>query len=169
MGLTGAEIAARLFSSFGSRAAQVCALCLEEEAERLSVLGGKIYPGIEAMLKELYPKAGLYIVSNCQRGYIESFPAWAGISAPGPARERQGFQRRRISGFWPPGRACAALSMWEIQLRTKRAPGRSAALLFTRATVSALPRLRTPFSSPPRSFPFCWKHFKIIFIGVCHV
>lgn len=79
MGLTGAEIAARLFSSFGSRAAQVCALCLEEEAERLSVLGGKIYPGIEAMLKELYPKAGLYIVSNCQRGYIESFLAFSGL------------------------------------------------------------------------------------------
>ena len=74
MGLTGAEIAARLFSSFGSRAAQV-----EEEAERLSVLGGKIYPGIEAMLKELYPKAGLYIVSNCQRGYIESFLAFSGL------------------------------------------------------------------------------------------
>ncbi len=79
MGLTGAEIAARLFSSFGSRAAQVCALCLEEEAERLSVLGGKIYPGIEAMLKDLYPKAGLYIVSNCQRGYIESFLAFSGL------------------------------------------------------------------------------------------
>ncbi|WP_339199685.1 HAD-IA family hydrolase [Solibacillus sp. FSL R5-0449] len=35
--------------------------------------GGVLYPNVENVLKELSQKYKLYIVSNCQDGYIESF------------------------------------------------------------------------------------------------
>ncbi|MBT2581209.1 HAD hydrolase-like protein [Planococcus sp. ISL-109] len=44
--------------------------------ERLSREGGKLYDGVEAVLEKLAQKYNLYIVSNCQEGYIESFYAY---------------------------------------------------------------------------------------------
>jgi phosphoglycolate phosphatase len=45
----------------------------EEDNRAVAELGGKVYPGVEpglARLSRLYP---LFIVSNCQAGYIETF------------------------------------------------------------------------------------------------
>ena len=45
--------------------------CYKNEHEFLERNGGIVYEGFEDMLKELYPKVPMYIVSNCQAGYIE--------------------------------------------------------------------------------------------------
>ena len=79
MGLTTKEIAQRLFSRFGPAGPEMCRVCLAEEAEYTAVHGGDIYPGVEEMLAELSEKARLYIVSNCQEGYIESFLTYSGL------------------------------------------------------------------------------------------
>ena len=43
------------------------------ENEYLSIHGGTLYPGLEDTLKELKKNYRLFIVSNCQSGYIEAF------------------------------------------------------------------------------------------------
>jgi len=43
------------------------------ELEILHTEGGELYPELEATLKYLQPKYKLFIVSNCQSGYIETF------------------------------------------------------------------------------------------------
>lgn len=43
------------------------------ELQTLHTEGGELYPELEATLKYLQPKYKLYIVSNCQSGYIETF------------------------------------------------------------------------------------------------
>ena len=79
MGMTDAQIAARLFAGFGAQAAAVCRRCLLEEPAYLSVHGGQLYPGVDALLRELAGQAKLFIVSNCQIGYIESFLDFSGL------------------------------------------------------------------------------------------
>lgn len=51
----------------------------ETENEVLSKLGGKLYPRLEETLSELKNSYRLFIVSNCQRGYIEAFFAAHGL------------------------------------------------------------------------------------------
>jgi phosphoglycolate phosphatase len=47
--------------------------CLRKENEFIKQIGGKLYPDIIETLKELSKDYYLYIVSNCDVGYIESF------------------------------------------------------------------------------------------------
>lgn len=47
--------------------------CCMEEQKFLRKLGGKLYDKLEETLSELKSKYDLYIVSNCQDGYIQSF------------------------------------------------------------------------------------------------
>ena len=46
---------------------------LDMTAEKLTVVGGNLYEGLEEVLIELKRKYKLAIVSNCAAGYIESF------------------------------------------------------------------------------------------------
>ena len=39
----------------------------------MAKVGGRLYEGLEETLKYLSAKYPLYIVSNCQKGYIEAF------------------------------------------------------------------------------------------------
>lgn len=78
MGLTGPEIAEKLFSGFGEKRFEVCELCLSEEPAYIAVHGGIIYSGVEEMLAALSERYPLFIVSNCQKGYIESFLHYSG-------------------------------------------------------------------------------------------
>ncbi|MDO4345488.1 MAG: HAD family hydrolase [Eubacteriales bacterium] len=53
-----------------------CALgekCFSEEHKELEKTPGTVYEGLEETLKVLSEKYPLYIVSNCQKGYIELF------------------------------------------------------------------------------------------------
>ena len=47
--------------------------CCAEENRRLNLYGGEVFPGVLEGLKRLAEKYPLYIVSNCQDGYIQSF------------------------------------------------------------------------------------------------
>lgn len=49
------------------------ALCAKKELEVLSEEGGDLYPGVEETLGTLAKEYKLFIVSNCQNGYIEAF------------------------------------------------------------------------------------------------
>ena len=53
--------------------------CYAEEQRRLHAEGGRLFPGVREGLATLARQGPLFIVSNCQRGYIETFLAWSGL------------------------------------------------------------------------------------------
>jgi len=55
------------------------ALCAKYELETLNSIGGDFYPQLEETLKYLQANYKLYIVSNCQNGYIETFFKVSGL------------------------------------------------------------------------------------------
>lgn len=54
--------------------------CYARENDYLRENGGILYPGLEDTLKKLQEKFELYIVSNCQSGYIEAFLEHHGLA-----------------------------------------------------------------------------------------
>ena len=54
--------------------------CFEEECRYVALHGGVLYPKLEETLARLKEIAPLYIVSNCQDGYIEAFFAYHGLN-----------------------------------------------------------------------------------------
>jgi phosphoglycolate phosphatase len=74
MGLQMHEISLKLFPDLNEDIrAQVIKECCDAEQGYLKKHGGNLYPHVEDVLKKLSEKYKLYIVSNCQDGYIESF------------------------------------------------------------------------------------------------
>lgn len=53
--------------------------CCVYENEYLSVHGGKLYDGVENVFEVLSEKYNVFIVSNCQKGYIETFIKYFGF------------------------------------------------------------------------------------------
>jgi phosphoglycolate phosphatase len=51
----------------------------EEDNRMVRDLGGTLYPGVEAGLERLSGSHPLFIVSNCQSGYIETFLRYTGF------------------------------------------------------------------------------------------
>ena len=49
------------------------AICAQSEIDMLEAKGGDLYPGLTETIKYLADNYKLYIVSNCQSGYIETF------------------------------------------------------------------------------------------------
>ena len=49
------------------------AICAQSEIDTLNDKGGYMYPGLGETIKYLADRYKLYIVSNCQSGYIETF------------------------------------------------------------------------------------------------
>ena len=74
MGLQIHEIGTKLFP-FLEEAQQIkiLDLCCEEERKLLQKEGGMLYSGLESTLHTLSKSYSLFIVSNCQCGYIEAF------------------------------------------------------------------------------------------------
>ncbi|MGM0846087.1 MAG: HAD family hydrolase [Bacillota bacterium] len=74
MGLQIQEIGQQLFPSL-SVAEQKTLLkeCCDLESKQLGNQGGELYENIENVLEVLSNKYKLFIVSNCQDGYIEAF------------------------------------------------------------------------------------------------
>lgn len=74
MGLPMYDIAAKLFpeETEEKRNALMDELCIYEN-EYLAEVGGDLYPELADTLLKLKEKYPLFIVSNCQDGYIESF------------------------------------------------------------------------------------------------
>jgi len=77
MGCTDREIEEKLFLRFGERAHELCVKCMSEEPAYVAVHGGRIYEGVETMLETLSQAFPLFIVSNCQAGYVEAFLAYS--------------------------------------------------------------------------------------------
>ena len=75
MGLGPDEIALKLFSRFGTRAREVFDTISEDECAWLAVHGADVYPGVLEGLRALAQTRRLFLVSNCQRGYLEAFLA----------------------------------------------------------------------------------------------
>lgn len=80
MGKTIEGIADTLFSEYSKEERmEITKDCLEYENEYLAVHGGELYPELEEVLKELSVQYPLYIVSNCEKGYIEGFLVYYGF------------------------------------------------------------------------------------------
>lgn len=74
MGLQMKEIGEKLFPNLDEEMQEkILEHCGAVENQFLSELGGKLYENMEDVLKVLSQKYKLYIVSNCQDGYIEAF------------------------------------------------------------------------------------------------
>ncbi len=80
MGLTMDKIADILFGTLPKdERTELLNLCCEYENEYLRKHGGILYPGLEETLIRLKEEYHLYIVSNCQKGYIEAFLDYYGF------------------------------------------------------------------------------------------
>ncbi|MDN7245427.1 HAD family hydrolase [Planococcus shenhongbingii] len=74
MGLQMHEIMQKLFPNLNAEMhTEIIQSCGEIEGEYISERGGVLYENLEDVLKALAEKYKLYIVSNCQEGYIEAF------------------------------------------------------------------------------------------------
>ncbi len=77
MGLTMDRIADILFADLSRRERmELLDLCCQYENEYLRENGGVLYPELEKTLADLNQRYPLFIVSNCQKGYIEAFLAY---------------------------------------------------------------------------------------------
>ena len=55
------------------------AVCAREQADYLARHGGTLYDGVEETLAVLRERCPIFIVSNCQSGYIEGFLSITGL------------------------------------------------------------------------------------------
>lgn len=80
MGLTMTDLADKLFPMIPvEERYQLMADCAVYENEYLRQHGGILYPDLVETLTKLKEKYHLYIVSNCQSGYIEAFLDYYGL------------------------------------------------------------------------------------------
>lgn len=81
MGKTAAEIGAVFFPDRSQQEQQALFdACSDAEMAYLRQYGGKPYPHLEQILKELARNYSLCLVSNCQTGYIETFFHCTGLA-----------------------------------------------------------------------------------------
>lgn len=75
MGLLMEDIAARILPQIedGARRMEIMEVCYRHQLRYLGEHGGKLYPGVAETLEELSGRVPLFIVSNCQDGYIQCF------------------------------------------------------------------------------------------------
>ncbi len=80
MGLTMDKLAEKIFPELEfERRMKLLDLCCEAENNYLAKHGGILYPEVESTLIKLKEKYELFIVSNCQSGYIEAFLEYYGF------------------------------------------------------------------------------------------
>lgn len=74
MGLQIPDIGKKLFPELSSEyRMQIMNECCSREQVYLGIHGGKVFPNVEDTLKKLKEKYKLFLVSNCQDGYIQCF------------------------------------------------------------------------------------------------
>lgn len=80
MGKTIDGIADALFGAYSKEERMdITRECLEYENVYLAEHGGELFEHLEEVLKELSKQYPLYIVSNCEKGYIEGFLKYYGF------------------------------------------------------------------------------------------
>ncbi len=81
MGLTMDKIADMIFGDLSTEERmKLLQSCCDHENEYLIKHGGVLYPDLEKTLIRLKENYSLYIVSNCQSGYIEAFLDFYGFA-----------------------------------------------------------------------------------------
>lgn len=123
MGKTLPDIAAILFPMLERpRQLEVMDRCCQVENEYLAKNGAYVFPGVEETLKTLSAQCPLFVVSNCQSGYIEAFFAGTGLGKyfaglvsenPGGAHSATWASRNSASPSKPQA-ACAQTSTSHI-------------------------------------------------------
>lgn len=74
LGKTNDEIIKELFPYISyDDASSILEKCQGNENSMIKRIGGNLFEGVEEMLPTLHRNYDLYIVSNCQSGYIEAF------------------------------------------------------------------------------------------------
>ena len=82
MGLAHRELSQRLFPDLSPAVRErLVQACYAREDAWLRREGARVYPGVPQGLAALAARYPLAIVSNCQRGYIETFFAVTGLAA----------------------------------------------------------------------------------------
>lgn len=67
------DIGVQLFRSVEpDRAKEIIHVCCDYECQYLEEHGNDLYQGIEQVIEELHKRYKLFIVSNCQEGYIQT-------------------------------------------------------------------------------------------------
>lgn len=80
MGMTMDEIAKKIFPMLSAtKQFEILDMCAENENNFLAAKGGRLYDGTEETLSRLSENHRLFIVSNCQSGYIEAFFEYCGL------------------------------------------------------------------------------------------
>lgn len=80
MGKTMDDIAEELFPfTAGEKRRQLLQSCCQVENDYLRQYGGILYPDLKETMELLKDRYHLYIVSNCQAGYIEAFLDYFGF------------------------------------------------------------------------------------------
>lgn len=80
MGLPVPEVGRRLFPNTDEDTRQrLLDDCCDMECDVLARQGGRLYEQVEEVLQALSAKYKLFIVSNCQAGYIEAFYEYHGL------------------------------------------------------------------------------------------
>ncbi len=80
MGLTMTVIAERFFpNETAQKRQEFLDRCCEYENKFLRERGGRLFPNTESTLRKLAERYRLFIVSNCQSGYIEAFWEYYGL------------------------------------------------------------------------------------------
>lgn len=80
MGMAHQQIGETLFGAVPpARRETLLRACYEAEARHITRTPPPLYPGVAAALRTMQPILPLFIVSNCQRGYIEAFLAGTGL------------------------------------------------------------------------------------------
>jgi len=73
-GMTYVSIFEKLFPYLSTeQMEEFMGICAVKEIEMLQTNGGELYPGLEETLQYLFSQYKLFIVSNCQSNYIETF------------------------------------------------------------------------------------------------
>ena len=81
MGRTVPEIGEILLPDIElERRNEILHACCVEENRRLNLYGGVLFDGVEELIPALSEKYRLFIVSNCQDGYIQSFLNYHGFA-----------------------------------------------------------------------------------------
>ena len=74
MGRTVPEIGEAMLSHIAlDKRNEILEACCNEENRRLNLYGGEVFEGVVETLESLSKEYPLFIVSNCEDGYIESF------------------------------------------------------------------------------------------------
>lgn len=81
MGLSTEETGKRLFPGASPEAANAdMQILFEEELLVLRDKSGSIYPGVIKTMQALAEEYDLFVVSNSQDGYVQSFMRWSGLT-----------------------------------------------------------------------------------------